>query len=174
MLPKESEKIRSLRQSLFISVVAFVLGSAGCGSSSRSAVTASTTKVPTTKSITVTATSSEKPPSLGLSTMRELAVLRANAWWWTEQRASSLLEANALSALHAIPDFANSTVDHAQCSGNRRGIHYLGRRNLFQQFTCTVSTFVGVGSVKRGKTLTVRVLALTRDHFDVDLVSAGG
>jgi hypothetical protein len=161
-----------VKRSSFVFLAAAVLAAAGCGHSSTSVVTATTT-TRSTETVTVTVAAPQKPPLFRLPTMRQLAELRANAWWWTPERASYLLEANALRALQTIPDLADWYVDSAECSGSGRGIHYLVRRPLFQQFVCTVSTFVGVSGTKYGPTLTIRVLALTRDSFNVYFVGAG-
>ena len=102
--------------------------------------------------------------------MEQLAVFRANTWWWTPERTTYLLETNAHRALHGIRDFASLYVDRAECKGT--GKEVLTSRPLFQQFICTISTLRG-NSGQHGPTLTVRVLALTRDVFEVYLVRLG-
>jgi hypothetical protein len=102
-------------------------------------------------------------------TLKQLAVHRFNAWWWTDERAAYLLEANARSALHDAPQYSNWHVRRAECTGTGATTRYRARKPLSQQFVCTVQTFAGQSGTTNGPTLTVRVIALTQDYFDLDV-----
>src|SRR6266508_6340783 len=136
---------------------------AACGSTMSITVTATETR-------TTTVTASPPPKPLRLPSLQQLAVARSGLWWWTEERAEHLLEANALWALHDVPQFAAWNVEAPHCTGTGARIHYLARKPLFSEFNCLVSTFVGVSTIQHGPTLNLSVMTRTRDYFDVDLL----
>src|SRR2546427_4078355 len=67
-----------------------------------------------------------------LPTLKQLALHRFNAWWWTDERASYLLEANARSALHDAPQYSTWYVRSAECTGTGPTTRYLARKPLSQ------------------------------------------
>jgi hypothetical protein len=81
---------------------------------------------------------------------------------------AALLEANAVTALHDVPDYADWTARTADCDGIGDSVHYLARKPLYRQFICAVTTEVGASSVKYGPTLQIRVTTRTHDYFHAD------
>ena len=153
------------RASVTIFLLAAVATS-GCANT-RQKATAVTIAVTTT--VTPTAATPRKLKPLRPSALEQLALHRFNAWWWTDERAAYLLETNASSALHDAPEYANLRLSRAKCTAAGRTTRYRASKPLAQRFTCTVHTSAGVSDTTNGPTLTVTVLALTRDTFDVDV-----
>jgi len=160
--------MRLWSRTALIPLLVAAVATAGCGKTTQTATPATVT-IRTTTAGTVTAAPSPGYKPTQLPTLKQLAVDRFNAWWWTDERAAYLLEANARSALHDAPRYSTWYVRSAECTGTGRTTRYLARKPLSQQFVCTVRTFAGPSSTTSGPTLTVRVIALTRDSFDLDV-----